>query len=259
MKHLAIALMILPVAMATQAAADHRTNAAPNITIMVEDASEPFSRSDGSGYANDLVRAAYAAAGVMVTLNIVPYARCREYLKRARVPACFSMSWSKDLESTGIVFARQPLFEVSADVYQSGSAKKPYRALSDIQPGSTLGIINGYEYPKEISDLEKVGVRLERNINDNANLKMLAHRRLDATIIMTSEFDNLTRRFKSGEAQDPLRFAFRSGTMKSFIGFNLKNAEGELARDAFERGFSLIISNHEMDRIRQRWKGQTLR
>jgi polar amino acid transport system substrate-binding protein len=251
--------MLLSTGSVAQTATNHDANAAPEIVIMVEDASEPFSRSDGSGYANDLVRAAFKAAGVKVTLNVVPYARCREYLKKARVPACFAMSWSKDLENTGIVFAREPLFEVSADVYQNGVSKKIYRSGADIQRGATIGIINGYEYPDEVSDMEKAGVRLERNIDDNANLKMLAHHRLDAAIIMTSEFDNLSRRLKPGEGQDSVRFAFRSGIMKSFIAFNQKNIQGKLARDAFERGFSLIASNHEMDRIRLRWKSQTIR
>jgi hypothetical protein len=41
--------------------------AAHPLTVMVEDAAGPWSNPDGSGMANDLVKAAYAAAGQHVT------------------------------------------------------------------------------------------------------------------------------------------------------------------------------------------------
>ena len=232
--------------------------AAPQLTIMVEDASEPFSRPDGSGYANDLVRAAYKAAGVDLHLTIVPYARCREYLKKARIPACFAMSWSKDLENTGIVFSNRPLFQVDADVFLNGATRLRPSSLSDIKPGSTVGIINGYEYPDQVYAMEKSRIRLERNSDDAANLKMLAHNRIDAAILMVSEFDNLARRLDTGEEGKSVRFAFQAGLMKSHIAFNLRNPQGQFARDAFERGYAAIFSNHEIDRIRQRWKKLTV-
>ena len=234
-------------------------SAAPQLTIMVEDASEPFSRPDGSGYANDLVRAAYRAAGVDLRLSIVPYARCREYLKSARIPACFAMSWSKDLEDTGIVFSSRPLFEVDADVFLNSASRLRPQSLADIKPGSTVGIINGYEYPDQVYAMEKSRILLERNVDDAANLKMLANNRIDAAILMLSEFDNLERRLDTGEAGKSVRFAFRAGLMKSHIAFNLRNSQGQFARDAFEKGYASLVSNHEIDRIRQRWKKMTVR
>lgn len=61
--------------------------------------------------------------------------------------------------------------------------------LTDLRRGDTLGIINGYEYPREIIGLEQRGVELQRSMDDGANLRMLAHDRLDAVILMTSELD----------------------------------------------------------------------
>ena len=226
-------------------------HAAPELTIMVEDASEPFSRADGTGYANDLVRAAYAAAGVSVHLKVVPYARCKDMLKRALVPACFSMSQAPD--NTGIVFSREPLFEVRADVFQQRASRKGFRSLAAVERGATIGIINGYEYPAEIAGLEKRGITLQRNIDDGANLKMLAHGRLDAAVLMTSDFDDVGRRLQQSGTRDAVSLAFRGGVMKSYIAFNLKNPQGPLARDAFERGYRLISNRHQKDRIRRRW------
>ena len=224
---------------------------------MVEDASEPFSRADGSGYANDLVRAAYRAAGVPVKLDVVPYARCKEYLKRAMTPACFSMSWSRDLDGRRIVLSREPLFEVYADVFQRNPARKELRSLADVRRGATIGIINGYEYPPAIAGLERSGVALQRSMNDQANLRMLTHDRLDAVILMTSDFGDVGRRLEWSESRDSVRFAFRSGLMRSYIAFNLENPQGRLAQGAFERGYRLITLSHEKDRIRQHWMALT--
>ncbi|WP_423049241.1 hypothetical protein [Undibacterium sp. SXout7W] len=49
-----------------------------SIEIMVEDAADPFSKADGTGYANDQVVAAFSAVGVDIKFNVVPYVRCKK-------------------------------------------------------------------------------------------------------------------------------------------------------------------------------------
>jgi polar amino acid transport system substrate-binding protein len=225
--------------------------AAAPIVVMAEDASEPFSRADGSGYANDLVRAAFSAAGVDIRLDVVPYARCKDYLLRAKVPACLSMSSEPGL-SPQIAFSRLPLFTVYADVYRNPHAAYPVRSLQDLGPKSAIGVINGYEYPPEIKALAQKGVRVERNVDNNANLRMLGRGRLDAVILMTSEFNRGPQRMV--DAGTPVAtFAFRIGSMKSYIAFNLSHPAGKAAHDGFNRGFAIITATHETDRIRRRW------
>ena len=77
-------------------AAGSATPAPQPMEIMVEDAALPWSAPDGSGYANDLVRAAYAAVNTEVRLTVVPYARCKTYVMQGAVAACFNMSPSPD-------------------------------------------------------------------------------------------------------------------------------------------------------------------
>jgi len=224
--------------------------AAAPIIVMAEDASEPFSRPDGTGYANDLVRAAFRAAGVDIRLDIVPYARCKAYMLRAQVPACLSMSPEPGL-SPQIVFSRQPLFSVYADVYRNSHAA-PIRSLQDLGPKSAIGVINGYEYPPAIKALAQKGVLVERNVDDIANLRMLARGRLDAVVLMTSEFNESPQRMEA-TGTPAATFAFRVGSMRSYIAFNPLHPAGKTARDAFDRGFAVITATHEMDRIRLRW------
>ncbi len=217
--------------------------AAP-LVIMVEDASEPFSRANGSGYANDLVRAAYKAAGVEVRLDIVPYARCKKSLEVAETPACFSMSWAPEFEGR-IVFSDKPLFAVYADVFTRPGAKLGY--------GSVVGVVNGYEYPAGITGLAQRGIVFERNPDDVSILRMLARGRLDGAVVMTSEFESTPRRLAAAGVPDKVAFAWRGGSVASHIGFNPAHPRGEEARAAFNRGYAIILSNHERDRIRDGW------
>src|SRR4051812_28270989 len=83
---------------------------------MAEDAAQPFSGPDGTGYANDLVKAAFKAAGVQVTFDVVPYARCKREVEAGRTPACFSMSWDPGMGKS-VIFSQAPIFQVYADVF----------------------------------------------------------------------------------------------------------------------------------------------
>ena len=104
---------------------------AASFTIMAEDASEPFSRGDGTGYANDIVKAAFQAAGFDVRLNVVPYARCKKSLEDGTTAACFSMSWIPEFKDR-IVFSDQPLYQVYADVFQNSQAPRKISSANDL-------------------------------------------------------------------------------------------------------------------------------
>jgi polar amino acid transport system substrate-binding protein len=227
-----------------------RTMAAP-LTIMAEDASEPYSRHDGTGYANDIVRAAFKAAGVEVRLDVVPYARCKKSVEDGATPACVAMSWLPEFQGR-IRFSDRPLFEVHADVFQNRRAKR-LSGPGDLGPGATLGVINGYEYPGEIYRLARRGVVLEGNASEASNLQMLAKGRLDAAVMMTGEFSNMPGRLAWFHVDRSVMFAFRSGLMRSYIGFSVANPKGEEARRAFNRGYAMILANHEKDKIRDSW------
>jgi len=225
---------------------------AADLRIMAEDASEPFSRADGTGYANDILRAAFHAAGVDVTFDVVPYARCKKSLEQAKTPACFSMSWQKEFEGI-IAFSEAPIFEVYADVFQSKRAPLKFSAARDLGKGAVLGIVNEYEYPESLYGLAKNGVVLERGVNEQANLKMLARGRLDAAVVMTSDFERPLQRARDAGVDAAVTYAFRSGTMKSYVGFSLKHPQGEWARQNFDAGYRMIVANGTKDRIRSQW------
>src|SRR4029077_8978886 len=79
------------------------------LVIAAEDDAAPWSQRDGTGFANDVVRAAFKAVGVEVDFSVVPYARGKDMALKGKVAACFSMTWVPELTGK-IVFAEKPLF-----------------------------------------------------------------------------------------------------------------------------------------------------
>ena len=225
---------------------------AADLTIMAEDAAEPFSRADGTGFANDVVKAAFQAVGVNVALDVVPYARCKKDVEDGKVPACFSMSWYQGVEKT-VIFSKRPVFEVYADVFLSAKSLGRIVRLGDIGKGDVVGIVNEYEYPDAVSALRRGGTTFQTAPNDGANLKMLARDRIDVAIVMTNDLVPRTQKAIDAGVAAQVRYAFRAGVEQSYVGFSRKHPRGETARAQFDSGYEKILADGTVSALRRKW------
>jgi ABC-type amino acid transport substrate-binding protein len=225
---------------------------AADLKIMAEDAAEPFSRADGTGYANDVVRAAFHAAGVEIQFDVVPYARCKKDVEDGKVAACFSMSWYMGVEDA-VAFSDIPVIQVYADVFLNRNSPSRFARIADIGKGAMVGIVNQYEYPDAIYGLRRQGAVLQLAPNDGANLQMLARGRLDAAIVMTNDLVPTMQKALDSGVGSQVAYAFRAGVEKGYVGFSKKNAGGELARQQFNTGYKKIIADGTVETIRRKW------
>jgi len=224
-----------------------------SIVIAVEDAASPWSRADGTGYANDIVEAAFKAVGVQVSFRIVPYARCKRMAMSGDVPACFSMSPSNEF-SDAIELSAQPLFTCTAGYFYN--VNKPPQASRQVNlPANTVvGTVIGYEYPPEFERLVQRGIIvLEQSPSEGLNLKKLALGRVDLAVLTYNETKSsrwlITRAGVSGE----VKVGFSAGFLKSYIGFSRKHAEGAWAAREFNKGHKRISANGTLRQIKNKW------
>ena len=222
------------------------------LRILVEDAASPWSNHAGEGYANDLVRAAFGAAGVAADLAVVPYARCKALVMQGGAVACFSMSAAPELDQL-VRFADKPLFSVTPRFYFNVNQPLAARSVAELAAGTRVGIVHGYEYPPFVAQLAQRGIVLERARSDVANLQKLAAGRLDAALVMTDETrsEELIQR-QAGVGV--VGFAFAAAPMGSFIGFSARHPDGEAQRRLFNRGFQAISANGTRQAIEAKWK-----
>jgi len=222
------------------------------LELMVEDSAAPWSRADGSGFANDIVRAAYRAESVELRLTVVPYARCKRAVAAGRVAGCFNMSLDPVIEGK-VVFSARPLFSTYAVYFVD--PRRPLRAKSEAElgPGTVIGTVIGYEYPLATLRLRARGVEFDEARSESINLKKLAAGRLDAAIVTLDQAKTAAFVLEEAGLSGKLVEAFRTPHFGAYLGFSTVHPQGEWARQRFDHGYAAIAGNGELARIARRW------
>ena len=181
------------------------------MTILAEDAAPPWSEHDGTGYANDVVVAAFKEMAVDVQLKVVPYARCKYMVLNGTNIAFFNMSWSPEFEGK-IKLAAQPIFTVNNDIFEQVNAPlpKPSKGTCTLPPGTVVGSVRDYEYSTQATALRSAGIVFESAESDGQNLQKLAARRLSAALIVTNDLEAKEQKAKLAGTESAVRFAFSS-------------------------------------------------
>ena len=236
------------------ASAVHAQSAPPApLEIAVEDGADVWSRPDGSGYANDVVRAAFQAMGVTVHLQVVPYARCKAMVVRGIVPSCFSMSRHPSIPAW-IRFSDRPLFTFNSDFFQNVRRPLPARKMRGLRRGTVVGVVLGYEYPPAIYEMQRRGVLvLEEGADEAINLRKLADGRLDAALVNSNETKTAADLLESVGVTGQVERAFAGGVLPAYIGFNSRHPQGLEALARFNAGRRAIAANGILAEIGRRW------
>ena len=225
---------------------------ATQLEIMVENDAAPWSKEDGNGYANDVVKSAFHAAGVDVVLLVVPYARCKQMVTTGKVAGCFSMSWDRAFVDK-VAFSTKPLFSVRAQYFQNAGKPLAARNEAELKRGTKVGTVLGYEYPESTNRLRDQGIVFEETRSEESNLKKLAAGHIDAAIInedaiKTSDF--VVERAGVVGKVSPI---FHTKAFGSYIGFSRIHRQGKWAQARFDAGYALIEKTGELQRIQDHW------
>jgi len=225
----------------------------PSVLIAVEDDASPWSLNDGTGYANDVVTAAFKAVNTTVELRVMPYARCKRMAMKGEVVACFSMSPSPEFEGT-IQLSDKPLFTCYADYFYNVSTLSTLSHEEDLPKGTVVGTVIGYEYPETFIKMAQEGrVVMEESPSESINLKKLALGRIEFALVTHNETKSEEWLTKSAGVAGKVKVAFRSGILKSYIGFSTKHPSGDWARKQFNKGYDLIAADGTLASIQKQW------
>jgi ABC-type amino acid transport substrate-binding protein len=223
------------------------------LEICVENDAAPWSKADGTGYANDLVKAIYDAVDVDVDFKVVPYSRCKKYIETGEAVGCFSVGKIPEVENK-ITFSEIPLFFAYISYFHN--TENPLKASKpeDIKKGTIVGTVIGYEYDDMFYELEKDGqITVERTRAEILNMKKLGIGRLDAVILWHNETKPADFIIQKAEVAEKVELAFHSTKLELHIGFSKANPKGEWALKKYEEGIKLIQSNGVYEQITQKW------
>jgi ABC-type amino acid transport substrate-binding protein len=226
---------------------------AADLELLVEDDAAPWSHADGTGYTNDVVKAAYAAVGMPVRLVVVPYARCRSAVLSGNAAGCFNMAWDDEFKGK-VTFAEAPLYSNYADVFENRVRPLGAKSAAALPKGKMIGVVNGYEYPDDVNAVRKQGhVRFKELRSEATALTMLSVGRLDGAVIMTNDIEPLMKKIKDSGDRGDIVHAFRAGELKVYIGFSDAHPDGPAARAKFNEGYRQIQANGTLERLRLQW------
>ena len=231
----------------------HCANAAETVELAAEDDAAPWSQKDGTGYANEVVVAAFKAVGVEAKLLVMPYARCKHLVVEGEIAGCFSMSKVPELADT-VAFADKPLFVCYSDYFQNVNKPVVVKGATELPRGTRVGTVEGYEYPASVYALKDKGVIVFENCtSEELNLKKLADNRLDLALINYNETKPAEFLLASIAASGKLAPALRSGTLDSFLGFSRKHKQGLWALEKFNAGMKRISEDGTLKAIEAKW------
>ncbi|CAN5903327.1 ABC transporter substrate-binding protein [soil metagenome] len=251
MRRVALLLLLVATPLSAQLSVAGRPPLSP-LDVAVEDAADVWSRGDGTGYANDIVRAAFRAGGIEPRFHVVPYARCKAMVIQALVPACLSMSRDATIPAS-VVFADSANFTFHSDFYQN--VRRPLRvATAALLPrGSLVGVVRGYEYPDAIHRLERLGIiRLVVAGNEVTNLRKLADGRLDAALVNTDATKRASDLLERSGVRGRITFAFDGGSLPAYVGFSMRHPRGKHALARYT-GRRAIAANGTLAIIERNW------
>lgn len=223
------------------------------VEIYVEDNADPFSRPDGSGYANDVVRAALNAAGVNIKLTVVPYARCKRHVINGKVAACFNMSPSAELKNT-VKLAETPLFSVTPVYFENLAHSLRARKEDELGKGDTIGIVHDYEYPDSAMQIVKRGGHLSPARSEQVNLKKLVAGRISSALVMTNDLTGASFWLDDAEVRGKVGVAFRSqGQQDAYFGVSIRHPQGLWLLEQYQSGMQRIIDDGTLAKIKAKW------
>ena len=223
------------------------------LDVAVEDEAGPWSRKDGTGFANDVVKAAFAAGGVDVHVVVMPYARCKQMVVSGDIAACWSMSPYPG-RSDHVRFAPAPLFTMSSVLVESADRPPTARGGVATRRDMRVGAVLGYEYPDSMYAWARAaGVRFDFASSENINLRKLVAHRVDGVIININDLKTVDHVLTSAGVVGRVRATLPLGAMPAYIGFSLAHPRAEHAMRAYLRGLDLISRNGELARIHAQW------
>jgi polar amino acid transport system substrate-binding protein len=230
-----------------------QAHAKDRIRIGAEDDWSPYSSvvsGKPEGFAVDLVRAAWAAAGVDVELVPLPYARCMKEVDSGGIAGCFDTLRDPKLEHK-YRWHQQPLFKARIGIYGRAEAVGARSSLTiENLHGKRIGTTHGYDYG-EAFDGDKTMLR-DIAPSDLSSLRKLVAGRVDYALV----FDRVANQIGKTHPEIEKRFTLRGVLVEPnlYIAFAPKYPDIDSIVARFDQGLAQVRKSGEYARIEARWR-----
>jgi polar amino acid transport system substrate-binding protein len=225
--------------------------AGDKLRIGAEDDWRPYAYvADGkpAGFAVELARAAWTAAGVDVELVSLPYARCMKEVNNNTLAGCFDTLRDASTEAR-YRWHKRPLFKARIVIYGRSNQSRSKVDLQALR-GTRVGVTNGYDYGAAF-DNDPFMLR-EVSSSDLTSLRKLVAGRVDYALV----FDRVAAHIAASHPDLAQGFQPRGVLVEPqlYISFARDYPGIERTIAQFDDGLEKVRKSGEYARIEARWK-----
>lgn len=227
--------------------------AGERIRIGAEDDWSPYSSAVNGkpqGFAVDVVRAAWAAAGVEVELVPLPYARCMKEVDRGDLAGCFN-TLRDPVQEPKYRWHQQPLFRARIGIYGRAMTGVTAPAVTlDTLRGKRIGTTHGYDYGAAFDGDPRM-LRDEAP-SDLSSLRKLAAGRVDYALV----FDRVANAIAKANPDLGKAYALQGVLVEPslYISFSPQYPNIDRIVQQFDQGLAKVRKSGEYARIEARWR-----
>ena len=224
---------------------------AETITVGAEDDWAPYSsvvERTAQGFAVDVVREAYAAVGITVNFEVLPYARCLAQAKAGRLVGCFD-AVPNAMIAPSYLWHAQPLFTTHMNVYALADSSEHGLTATSLE-GKTVGVERDYEY----GDAFDLNTKILRRVVDRneSGFKMLMAGRIQ---YMAAEARIANALFARNPAAYGSKFKL-VGTVATpglYMAFSKSSPDAARLLAKFNEGYTALRSSGRYQAIERKW------
>ncbi|WP_223295922.1 substrate-binding periplasmic protein [Shewanella sediminis] len=207
---------------------------AKTIKLAAEDNWAPYAESSGSGLSHSLINSAFSRVGIEVDSIVVPYARAVVMAKKGIVDGVFNLIKEKSTQDQ-FIFGKQALFSATASFYQNKQSPLNVESKWLLPKNTRVGVIDGYEYGDELSELPNIQVIKLSNHNQLINLLLL--NRIDTAIMYDLVAEQYIARMR---VSSEIGSTFINHTGQVYLAFSKKNPEAEHLAEMLDTGLTAL-------------------
>jgi polar amino acid transport system substrate-binding protein len=224
---------------------------AETITLVSEDNWYPYAAlKDGkiSGFAVDVIEAAYAKMNIKVEFVAAPYSRCLMLTKAGRALGCFD-SLNDVTLAPDFLFHHEPLFKATIGIYARSKNQLRSVSASDLS-GRTVGVTHEYTYGDAIEKDKKI-VR-EVAPSDVSNLRKLLKERSEFSLVYTRIVDYLQVAYPD-EFKGKIRQVGVAFEDNLYVSFSKIWPDSKRYANLLDQGLIAIRADGTYEKLEQKW------
>lgn len=225
--------------------------AGPTVVIGAEDDWAPYSsapQQQPQGFAVDVVREAFALAGVNAQFRALPYSRCMAETRSGQLTACFD-AVPNSLIRPLYLWPRMPLFSTRMNIYALAGSRQRGLRTKDLE-GHTVGVQRDYEYGEEFD----VNTRIKRRVVDKNEygFRMLMAGRIEY-MAAEERIANALFRSKASEFAGHFTLVGTVATPDLFIAFSKTAPDSHEMLARFNQGYDKLLKSPRYRQIEEQW------